>query len=370
MAFDIPEPYQTLIPPNGVTTSELLEYHLPPFRTARFHPTLQSFRAEDPNTDFLTLSNCPVPSKVDLDTLLGLRAEALTQGFKSLCVPGLPRTRFDFWVLEFWEEISPAINGQAVWDCGMTWLDRVKRRDTELSAVIAEAQGLISALSWNGPVGGFSNGAERTISFTDFLSTRWISCDLLNMMMDVLSRRVLQSSTHRDTTLIGSLVLANTLQSTYTRRETSLGRVLGHYTSMIKNNNYHRLYFPAHVDGNHWVGIAVDFRARKIYLGDSLEDRRARPRTLLDTVQWWTENHFGGQFDTDLLMAPEQSDSYSCGICVPNMFEHAIFDTPLWTTRTRECIRIRYFNQIARRHTNAVRTISPSRLLSILITYR
>ena len=48
----------------------------------------------------------------------------------------------------------------------------------------------------------------------------------------------------------------------------------------------------------------------------------------------------------DTLPIGQQKDTHSCGICVMNAMEHVVFGAPLFTARTRESLRIRYFSEL------------------------
>lgn len=70
----------------------------------------------------------------------------------------------------------------------MTWLSGVRRESAKHVAIVTEAQGLLSVLSWNSPLRGFSNGANTTLALAGLLSKNWIGTDMVNMMMDILVR--------------------------------------------------------------------------------------------------------------------------------------------------------------------------------------
>lgn len=53
-----------------------------------------------------------------------------------------------------------------------------------------------------------------------------------------------------------------------------------------------------------------------------------------------------------------QDDGYSCGICVINAMEHAVFAAGLFTPAKRHSLRVRYFTEIARHLLGEVRSLS------------
>ena len=59
----------------------------------------------------------------------------------------------------------------------------------------------------------------------------------------------------------------------------------------------------------------------------------------------WLHVAFGAPFEDlgNTLPIGRQDDRHSCGICVVNAIEHAIFGVPLFTDRDRYCLHIQYF---------------------------
>lgn len=82
-------------------------------------------------------------------------------------------------------------------------------------------------------------------------------------------------------------------------------------------------------------------------LGDSLGDRD--PSTDVQYVRRGLENWLGVAFGVpfkDLGNAfpiGRQEDGSSCGICVVNAIEHAMFGAPLFMNKDRKALRVRYF---------------------------
>lgn len=67
-------------------------------------------------------------------------------------------------------------------------------------------------------------------------------------------------------------------------------------------------------------------------------------------LERWMSILLGRQFKNDGQTLPigAQQDGVSCGICVLNAFEHALFDVPLFTHSNRNSLRAQYFTEIAK----------------------
>jgi len=87
-------------------------------------------------------------------------------------------------------------------------------------------------------------------------------------------------------------------------------------------------------------------------LGDSLGDRGSN--TQLDHIsrglENWLSAMFGVQFEDqgNTLPTGRQTDGHSCGVCVINAMEHAIFGVPLFADRDRYRLRVQYFVEAAK----------------------
>ena len=82
-------------------------------------------------------------------------------------------------------------------------------------------------------------------------------------------------------------------------------------------------------------------------LGDSLGNRV--PSTELQHIRHglenWLNGGFWGSFEDlgNTFLIGQQQDGYSCGICVVNAIEHAMFNVPLFTDQDCYILRVRYF---------------------------
>lgn len=97
-----------------------------------------------------------------------------------------------------------------------------------------------------------------------------MSTGLLQMMMEELSTRAkIDTNVTTNTIIAGphfaeALVSASDRNLCYARKTTPL---LSRYEQDIKSANKEKLYFPAHVNDNHWIAVQVDFAKQEYSYG-------------------------------------------------------------------------------------------------------
>jgi len=100
-------------------------------------------------------------------------------------------------------------------------------------------------------------------------------------------------------------------------------------------------------------------------LGDSLGDcsRNTELEHICRGLESWLSVVFEVQFKDlgNTLPTGRQTDGHSCGICVINAIEHAIFGVPLFTDRDRYRLRIQYFVEATEYLLNNVRILFHNR---------
>ena len=93
-------------------------------------------------------------------------------------------------------------------------------------------------------------------------------------------------------------------------------------------------------------------------LGDSLNGRKSTKdlEHLCRGLKNWLNVAFGAGFKDLGKTFPigQQADAHSCGICVVNAIEHAMFGVPLFTDGDRYRLRIQYFVEAVKHLLNNV----------------
>ena len=97
-----------------------------------------------------------------------------------------------------------------------------------------------------------------TREFVRLLGTDWITDTLEDMMVAHLAHHASRACKN---ILIGTLILAEFIKSAVLAADFSPSNapLLHRYESQIKARGVERLYLPVHVNGNHWIAVAVDF---------------------------------------------------------------------------------------------------------------
>ncbi|KAG6848001.1 hypothetical protein H0H93_004242 [Arthromyces matolae] len=137
-------------------------------------------------------------------------------------------------------------------------------------------------------------------------------------------------------------------------RDTAL--LLCRYEREIRDKGIEELYFPLHVNGNHWIACLIDFRRGVISYGLGLLTLPQGdplgygiPKLFRESLQKWLRTQFHGKYTVDGNTLPhgEQTDAYSCGVIVANTILHAIKQTPLWGQGRSTLERLRWFTRLS-----------------------
>ena len=119
-----------------------------------------------------------------------------------------------------------------------------------------------SLIGWRAPTPG--SAGLTSLKFAKMLKGDWISNWIVQQMATELSRR-LRLLKPDSKTLIAGPELAEILKSAAERKlrysqETT--PFLSRYEAHQKSKNLDKLYLPAHINGNHWISLHVDFEKR------------------------------------------------------------------------------------------------------------
>ena len=174
------------------------------------------------------------------------------------------------WVITFWQRIGDITDKQVVWRRSIKWLnlEAKKANDKFTKAEICMAQTELSMMGWNAPL-TYCHGQVTTLTLSALLSTVWLSDDHIDIMMEELAAQIAT-----DPKLAGECVVAHpgfsstikvaNYKKRYTKRDAPL---LCRYTDHVKENNLWWLYFPIHVNDNHWVAGFINFKDATIGYG-------------------------------------------------------------------------------------------------------
>ncbi|TFY78121.1 hypothetical protein EWM64_g5890 [Hericium alpestre] len=344
-----------MLPSPHLAVVDLLDLKLPKLSAAICTTKRDEwFCAEEPHTNWnlTALSNQPIPSPETLVTLKKAVGQAWLDGAKSLVDLNLNdgQVRMPLWVLAYWIEAGNAIEVQRTWHASERWLRMTGMQTPAAKAVMDEARAFLYSLGWKSPVSALG-ASTTTLELARLLGTQWISSQLIDMMMEQLGSRVRIESGITSKDIIGPLMLGNDISSAARRGlyDTDSAPGLQCYEGMIEENRVTHLYFPINVGETHWVAMSINFEAKTIACGDSLNYQTPVPTTFINHVQKWLRACFRGPFNYlgNLLVHGNQEDHISCRICTANTISHATLGDALWNKHQCELEHAQWFSILA-----------------------
>jgi len=158
---------------------------------------------------------------------------------------------------------------RARWKRAEEWL----LRWGENGDLLEEADGvreMLASLDWGSVVSALGAMCPKH-SLTRLLSDDWIDDEIVNMTMHDLAARVRLDPKLSKTTIVANLALQNNIRKAFESKDYSKksAGLLYRYTELFKSGKWKCLYFPTHVDENHWVPMLIDFEEKTICYGKS-----------------------------------------------------------------------------------------------------
>ena len=162
------------------------------------------------------------------------------------------------------------IGKQAVWQAADEWLARWGKNGGQLEEA-DRAREMMSCLSWGLDITALGAGCPKE-NLAVLLSDYWINGETINMMMFDLVACVRLDPELQITSVIAALNLQIHIHRAYNTGNYSKESVplLCQYTKLFQEKKHSWLYFPAHINGNHWVPFLIDFKEETIQHGQLL----------------------------------------------------------------------------------------------------
>ncbi|PPR06307.1 hypothetical protein CVT24_001091 [Panaeolus cyanescens] len=369
LQLQIPREFCSILPHPSASVSTLLEIELP--QQADPHSELlvddlkkHWFHRDPPFSDISVLFHRPIPSLDCLRELEKAFGQAWLDGCKSVSDERTKEAfeRFPVWVIRFWREMAHVSSGQSMWRRSLMWLETEKRlanegAGTTVKEVVGQAERVLTALKWlpwNSPMafkGIKGRAIYNTLQLTGFLGSGWLTDTHIDIMLEVLPEQSPNVSQPRNAIAIPmSFYHLITFRLDYhlsQPKDKMRDSYLGKLANQIKESNVHRLYFPVHVNNNHWVAGRIDFENKTISYADSLSVFGGIHSKFHKQLTRWLRFWFGKSFAKSRSKIPfvhaRQSDSFSCGIITLNAIEHALSGEPLWTDAKATFERLKWF---------------------------
>jgi hypothetical protein len=127
------------------------------------------------------------------------------------------------------------------------------------------------------------------------------------MLMTDLSARVAADPKLAKTVLLAPLAVSEALKRAITKNYTKEDApLLARYEAHIKKHGFKRLYFPNHINANHWSAGRIDFDwnwqvfpfktslKKNTIQGDSRVGKSASLKPLIQATKRWVKTQFGG----------------------------------------------------------------------------
>ncbi|TFY61742.1 hypothetical protein EVJ58_g4317 [Rhodofomes roseus] len=198
-----------------------------------------------------------------------------------------------------------------------------------------------------------------------FLSDDWLSDEHINMFATHLANRVRRKPALAKSVVVAGLAFAREIEAAACMKpcDYKLSSFLRDYKELFTLHGRKRLLFPVYVvTARHWVAVEVNFQTNSISYGDSMESISTAPQKAIKALQKWLQREFGRKFTDrgNTLLHGQQKDTSSCGICTINTIAHALFGDDLFTHKTRQKLRVEYFNIAVRAYTDLTTAESQS----------
>ena len=181
------------------------------------------------------------------------------------------RERLPLCIVGFWREMANLIRDQDRWKHSVQWLEDERQRKgqtQETIKAIDEALTNLDSIARNTELTS-STAIASTLSLTTLVGNECLDDDHINLMMEFLSQRVSKDDKPLKKIIIAPLTFANELRNnrhgTYLKKANA--PILCRCERHIKENRIDLLYFPVHVNSNHWIAAYVDFSNGKIGCG-------------------------------------------------------------------------------------------------------
>ncbi|KAJ7260772.1 hypothetical protein C8J57DRAFT_1514702 [Mycena rebaudengoi] len=212
----IPPSLQPHLPPKSMSILQLMRFDMPPvadddlamdvdyeiFSTAKPTADLEE------NLPFLVLPSRKMPHQ-----MFSTFGQAWFDGNNSLHTICNPDIAYPFWSLTYWSEMLDACEAKAEWLRAEAWLKNTGKTAEEIR-MKQTVLGLWSVGKWHGCLQGF--GSLTTLDLSRFFSSDYLSGDIVNAMLQLLSLRLTASGDH-------TALITNTTFAQFVRNKLEIG---------------------------------------------------------------------------------------------------------------------------------------------------
>ncbi|KAH7918522.1 hypothetical protein BV22DRAFT_1051683 [Leucogyrophana mollusca] len=347
----IPPSYSSYLPDVNLSILDLLRAPSPTQPSVLVQERADKcFSKLEPNEDATCLETRKIPPAEWIQKIEKALGQAWFDGARSLVDWRYGKDlRLPLWAITYWKEMSIVLKKRRIWQGANQWLTQTSQSHKTPCLVESDnALEKMGDLGWGATLRRVVRGLGVE-TLAPLLSEQWLDDDIINLAMHHLRERVHLFPDISKSTIIAPLQFSTNLVSADSHPYAQAVALphLRHYTSVLKSGQHTILYFPGHINNNHWVAFCVDFNRRSlryVYVSSN-----SKPIKVIRAAQTWLRKEFGSPFkdEGDTLTHGVQNDQFSCGICVVNTIAHNAFGDELFTHAKQFVMRILLFVELA-----------------------
>ena len=157
------------------------------------------------------------------------------------------------------------VQKQNEWMGALKWL---MKHGPKSQGKAERVRGMLECMDWGSDVTALGALCLKE-NLVHLLSDNWIDDEIVNMSMNDIAARVYLDPVLSKTTAVATLALQNEMEKAFKSGDYSACVLLNRLAEEFKEGKHRRwLYFPAHVNQNHWVAMLIDFEAKMIWYGE------------------------------------------------------------------------------------------------------
>lgn len=272
-AYDIPMAYQDHVLPSPETPiAQFVDLQLPALSSQFIMTKVGAWFSKepaDPEPNISLLYSRPIPKQEFVFKPGDHAGQAWLDGMASLVDPRYDdAVRWPLWVLTFWKRMLYVSRARENWKKSQKWLVHGKRRyqtDPITQRVLDNAICRLSHIGWDTKL---ASRLWSTKTLTKLLGEEWLDDDHMDMMIDDLSSRITKNPNLQSKVMVTPFCFAYKIATNGTQNVPNRKSLLYRYECLFKENQLEKLYFPIHVNENHWIAGFIDFIEQKVGYGE------------------------------------------------------------------------------------------------------
>lgn len=267
----IPSTFQYLLPRSSISVQALLRLKLPLQSSSSVEELARDmFDASMPDTGLETIfkGSKTIPPPQILDELNDIFNQAWFDGRAQSVLGWNTSGRFPLPIISIWRELSRIHAVRAIWKKADEWMQNGTKKSARIPEMYDDILGLLGGLEWDTKINAPGSASKKTEDFGRLLGDTMIPDEMIDMLMHELADQVRFSAMGSTVTVAPLSFQMSVLSSFGTKRDPRERMDLARYADRICSGKTSRFYFPAHINGNHWVPFCIDVPAKTIIYGE------------------------------------------------------------------------------------------------------